>query len=867
VNLMKLPFLLVLAWASAAGAQTATPTPTATPVPTFPPETCYAVPASIASLVTIDAASGVETVIGPTGAGSTIRGLAIPAVGNTLYAATATTFGSISRTSGAFSPIGAFGTAVNGALGPIALDELVALTQNSGDGVLYAVHRTSHDPDTCWAVESAGDTLVTIDRSSGTDTAVGATSNGIEAVALVGSTLYAALGGQLGVLDRATGSFSTRSAAFGQGDPGPVLLDDIRGLAFDFDNRVLFASHRVAGGDDLLFLVDLTTGAHVPLQFGGGTADYVTIGGGSCVSPVDIEALAMDPGGSTLYGSDGDDLVTIDAATGACSVVGPFAGGPPISITGLGFSDDGTLYGSDVDQLYAIDTGSGAATPVGGGLAVGTGYRALDCPVAVPDVLFRIDPATGSYVPLHFDFDSADYALIEGGACGTEVEALAFDEYNDVLLGIDGSNDRLMDIDAEDGFCVHATPNPLGFGDILSMAYASATNEVYAAGTSSRYVIDRIGGAAVVVSPLTAGTGYEALTCPAQLCKPVLRLSHHKTAYAGRTLEYRLFWLNPCEGVTPTSVVITDAIPAGLTVLSAQSAHATIQVQNGVVTLSDATLPKGPAAEARILVRVDAAAGTLLVNEATLRDGSGRVVARDRLSVRPDKNTGKTLEMSGHKKTRTGARATVTAQYQRIGAGGTLVMTLPGGVTLEETYPLPASQAANVLTWTNLPAPAGKVQVRLFVDPALPAPNVLAVAATLDDAGDDPVDHSWEIRVLESAGSTGGSAFAAMKLSAPRQAKAGLSTRIAASYRKITGTAAVTLTLPAGLLIESVLPAGAEIAGSTVNWPALPGPHGKVKVRATVATDLAPGALLPVSASLLSSGGDSAGASTTIVVR
>lgn len=83
--------------------------------------------------------------------------------------------------------------------------------------------------------------------------------------------------------------------------------------------------------------------------------------------------------------------------------VGDFGGGgPAITITSMGFADDGKLYGTDNDQLDTIDIGTGAATPVSDGLGVGSNHRAFDCPITVPDVMSRIDPATGSCVPPAF---------------------------------------------------------------------------------------------------------------------------------------------------------------------------------------------------------------------------------------------------------------------------------------------------------------------------------------------------------------------------------------------------------------------------------------------------------------------------------
>jgi len=92
------------------------------------------------------------------------------------------------------------------------------------------------------------------------------------------------------MLDRDNGAFAARPAAFGQGDPGPIDFDDVRGLSFDLVNRTMYASDREVGSDDTLFLIALASGAHLPPQFSGGRADYVPISGGGCPSTVDDDA-------------------------------------------------------------------------------------------------------------------------------------------------------------------------------------------------------------------------------------------------------------------------------------------------------------------------------------------------------------------------------------------------------------------------------------------------------------------------------------------------------------------------------------------------------------------------------------------------
>ncbi len=852
---------------------TATPTitPTTTPVPTFNPGVCYAVPDSTDNLVSVNPATGVASVLGPTGAGTTIQGLAAAPTGGTLYAATRSQLGSVNIGTGAYTAIGSFGTPQNGLLGPITLDGIVSLTFSGANGNLYGVHRTSLDPDLCYAYEATTNRLVTIDRTTGDDTNIGVSSNGIEALALVGSTLYAAIGDQLGVVQRTTGTFSARAATFGQGDPGPVGFDDIRGLTFDPVNFVLYASHREAGGDDLLFIVDMVTGAHVPLQFNGGTDDYATISGGTCVSPVDIEDIAIDPTGSTLYGSNGTDLVEIDPATGACNVIGDFAnGGPPITIAGLGFDTDGVLYGTDDDEdVYEIDTATGEATPIGSGLSVGTDYRALDCPVAVPDILVRINPSTGAYVPLQFSSQTYDYALIDDGAggCGTEVGGLAYNRQDDTLYAIDETNGELLDVDEESGFCFANFVNPLGFGDLRSLTYSPSTNRLLAGGNSNLYVVDTLTGAASVVGPFGAGTNYEALECPTTGCNVVVRKRHTGIPYSGSNITYRLFWLNPCQGISFSNVVLQDALPTGLSLVSATSTAATVQTFGNSVTLTDALLTNGPAQFATIRANITAAAGSKVTNTLSARDNFGRVFsAADTIKVREPRTNGE-LDLDGQSKSAPGKSVTYTARYREIAAGNTLVLTVPAAMEVVKIAPDPSSIAGNVITWNNLPTPAGGVRVRTRVLESLSAATVATATATLTDANGADLEDGVDtvITLPPPTESTPAAAALDVEFSVPKQVTAGLVTTLRLKYSGLQAAGSLATVLPAELTVQQTVPE-ASVAGNTVTWSNLTAASGTVQIKALVAADAGDGRLLSLSATL-SSGSNSANDAAQMFVR
>ena len=82
--------------------------------------------------------------------------------------------------------------------------------------------------------------------------------------------LYAADAGQLGTLSLTTGVFTPTSSTFGTGggSQGSITFSDVDGLAFDTFTGTLYGSHRrnAAGVDDLLFQINPSTGAHIPMR-------------------------------------------------------------------------------------------------------------------------------------------------------------------------------------------------------------------------------------------------------------------------------------------------------------------------------------------------------------------------------------------------------------------------------------------------------------------------------------------------------------------------------------------------------------------------------------------------------------------------
>ncbi len=123
-----------------------------------------------------------------------------------------------------------------------------------------------------------------------------------------------------------------------------------------------------------------------------------------------VSGLAFNPTSGVLYGStggvSGTQLLTINPATAAVTVVGSFNAGS-VTMTDLAFDSSGHLFGissSGGANLYSINLGTGQATMVGssgisftegGGLAISLGGTAYGAPI--PGEFGTYDLLTGAY--------------------------------------------------------------------------------------------------------------------------------------------------------------------------------------------------------------------------------------------------------------------------------------------------------------------------------------------------------------------------------------------------------------------------------------------------------------------------------------
>ncbi|MEZ4864078.1 MAG: SdrD B-like domain-containing protein [Caldilineaceae bacterium] len=289
---------------------------------------------------------------------------------------------------------------------------------------------------------STQDTLTRLDRTTGQSFVIGSTGTlNIEGIAFgPDGHLYAADANQLGTLDLATGLFTPLSQPFGvaRGSAGTLTLSDVDSLTYDIANNTFYGVHRRSGlRTDLLFAIDLTTGAHIPNFFGAGI-DYVEI-------PVvtdetgtqlgDVDDLAVDPITHVMYAAINDSglhgvLAIVNPATGNTVSMNTFryasgqvlAGEIVDDLEGLAFFNDGRLYassgnfspdGNDKNSLYRIDTTNAEAELIGPFPSTNRDYEGLDCLTA--QTYISIEKATNGPGQTPEDADDPTGPQIQAG--------------------------------------------------------------------------------------------------------------------------------------------------------------------------------------------------------------------------------------------------------------------------------------------------------------------------------------------------------------------------------------------------------------------------------------------------------------------
>ncbi len=248
----------------------------------------------------------------------------------------------------------------------------------------------------------------------------GTGTGSIEAIAFNSSTgvVYAANGGRLGTLSTASGLFSPSPQTFGTGSGvfGNVTFGDADGLAYDATTGVLYGANR-RSGSDVLFQINMGTGAHVPNAFGAGVdyVEIVPIAGNTL-----IDDIAIDPASGVLYastnsGGSSDRLIRINKLTGATTDVALIT---VPDIEGLGTDPSGQLWGTSGTQgvLYEINKVTGVGSN-GRTIDNGGDYEAVDCFAFSPSVTadLSVDKTVDNATPSEGDTITYTVTVTNGG--------------------------------------------------------------------------------------------------------------------------------------------------------------------------------------------------------------------------------------------------------------------------------------------------------------------------------------------------------------------------------------------------------------------------------------------------------------------
>ncbi|MGB5050300.1 MAG: hypothetical protein WBO46_15260 [Caldilineaceae bacterium] len=179
-----------------------------------------------------------------------------------------------------------------------------------------------------------------------------------------------------------------------------------------------------------------------------------------------IEAIAFQPGGTTLFAADAGQLGTLNLSTGLFT--------PTSSSFGSGNGSEGTITFSDVDGLSFDPTN---------GYLYGTHRRGSH-----PDVLFRIDPATGQRV--NNAFGSDEYVEVSAIAGLEDVDDIAVDPSTGIMYGIvnngSSSESRLVTINKSTGAATSVGTVKLNGSNIQDIEGLSFFNDGKLYGSSGK---------------------------------------------------------------------------------------------------------------------------------------------------------------------------------------------------------------------------------------------------------------------------------------------------------------------------------------------------------------------------------------------
>jgi len=313
-------------------------------------------------------------------------------------------------------------------------------------------------------------------------------------------------------------------------------------------------------------------------------------------------------------------------------------------------------------------------------------------------------------------------------------------------------------------------------------------------------------------------------SCSSDFLAPDVRLvkSCPVDMVAGTDSAFTLSVLNAGNG-TAVDVQVTDSLPAGVALVSATPAPASVTGQ--VVTFALGDLAAGAGATITITVTATATAGTetntAVVSTASVEGGEGSANNSDSCSYpyrSPDIALVKTCPVDMIAGQTAAYSIDVTNLGDSVAANVVVIDTLPGGVALAAALPAPANVEGQVLTF-NLGdlEPGGSATISIDVDITGTAGTATnSAAATTDslEGGEGGANNS------DSCSSTLLSPDIAVTKTCPVDMVAGQSALYSISVENTGSTAALGVTLsdslPTGVTFVGAVPAPASVVGQSL---------------------------------------------------
>ena len=292
-----------------------------------------------------------------------------------------------------------------------------------------------------------------------------------------------------------SGSLVNTAWAKSNESPNPVKSSVVNNVGSDDQLCYAVADGTTSAGDgsqkDTLAYLNRLTGATAAVGSGVGNTNRYN-----------IEAIAFQPGSTTLYAADAGQLGTLNLTTGLFTATS--------NSFGSGSGSAGSISFNDVDGLSFDPTT---------GFLYGTHRRDSD-----PDLLFRINPATGQRV--NDAFGSDEYKAVSAVAGLEDVDDIAVDPGTGVMYAIlnngSSSESRLVTINKTTGVATSVGTVKIGSSNIQDLEGLSFFNDgkLYASSgkdgptTNALYQINKSTAVATLIgqfpSPLR---DFEALGC------------------------------------------------------------------------------------------------------------------------------------------------------------------------------------------------------------------------------------------------------------------------------------------------------------------------------------------------------------------